>query len=54
MKFFHMSTINIRKTNKIIILQGLDGKWYKEHNDIMGEINNYYEKLFKTSNPSKT
>lgn len=42
-----------RKKKKIFVLQGEDGRWYKEHKNITNVINNYFGKLFNSNNPNE-
>lgn len=47
-KFFHMSTLNRRRRNRITSLKDSVDNWSYDHNEIQELILNYYLNLFTT------
>ncbi|XP_071933546.1 uncharacterized protein [Coffea arabica] len=50
-RYFHSEVEGRRKKNSISALQRDDGTWCESEEEVEGEINEYFEKLFTSSNP---
>ena len=45
-KFFHQSTIQRRRQNKVVRVKGEEGEWIEEEGRIIDKFQNFYKKLF--------
>ena len=45
-KFFHQSTIQRRRQNKVVRVKGEEGEWIEEEGRIIEKFQNFYKKLF--------
>ena len=52
-KFFHATTSQRRRRNKIVGIQGADGIWQENQEDIGSTILEYFETIFKIDHPSQ-
>ena len=46
-KYFHQSTMQRRRRNKVLSLKGDDGIWVDEERRIMENFQSFFEKLFE-------
>ena len=52
-KFFHATTSQRRRRNKIVGIQGANGIWQENQEDIESTILEYFETIFKIDHPSQ-
>ena len=52
-KFFHATVSQRRRRNKIVGIQGADGIWQENQEDIGSTILEYFETIFKIDHPSQ-
>ena len=52
-KFFHATASQRRRQNKIVGIEGVDGIWQENQEDIESTILEYFETIFKTDHPSQ-
>ena len=52
-KFFHATVSQRRRQNKIVGIEGVDGIWQENQEDIESTILEYFETIFKTDHPSQ-